>query len=224
MVAPDTRLRTYLRTFLSDWLARMSGPLSVPFAAAALWSSSHGARILWGCLAVAALVFGSYRVWRKERIDATAKLSAKESELAELRERFATLTAPKRQRLRMTVSAEGDPPSQTFRVVANQPITVSRVDYMLSNETAVAGEGVSHYGEAFDIPVNEGLLTQVWNKPRPDRNNYDFSGPAKIGFTVAVDGEQPDQYVLPVHMEPFWLHGNIGYRKILGSKTFNEPA
>lgn len=159
----------------------MSGPLSVPFAAAAVWSSGHVQRILWGCLAVAALLVGSYRVWRKERIDSSAHLAVKESELAELRERVASLTAKQqKQRLRMTVSAEGNPPSQTFRLVANQPVTVSRVDYMLSNDTSVAGEDVLRQGNSVEIPVNDTLLLKVWNTPRHDRNFYDHSGPAKI--------------------------------------------
>lgn len=125
---------------------------------------------------------------------------------------------PAMQKLKLTVSAEGVPPSQTLNVSANRPVEVLRVDYMLSNEAAVGGEDVSRRGEAVEIPVNDALLLKVWNTPRHDRNPYDHSGPAKIGFTVSVDGE-PHQYILPVQMES-WFHSNTAYRKLVGSKSF----
>jgi hypothetical protein len=95
MPEPDIRFRTYLKAFFNDWLTGMSGPLSVPFAAAAVWSSGLQ-RVLWGCLAVVAAAFGSYRVWRKERGDANAQLgslrAAKDSEIAALNKRVAELS------------------------------------------------------------------------------------------------------------------------------------
>jgi hypothetical protein len=97
MPEPDARIRSYLTAFFNDWLTGMSGPLSVPFAAAAVWSSGHVQRVLWGCLAVAAGVFGSYRVWRKERIDACAELETlraeKDTDVAQRDAEIATLNA-----------------------------------------------------------------------------------------------------------------------------------
>jgi len=86
---PDLRFRTYLRAFFADMLTGMSGPLSVPFAALALWASGRTQKILWGCLAVLCAIFASYRVWRNERRDAGAQLeavtSAKATEVESLR-------------------------------------------------------------------------------------------------------------------------------------------
>jgi hypothetical protein len=76
MPEPDTRLLTYLKAFSADMLTGMSGSLSVPFAALALWVSSRSQKILWGCLAVICGVYGSYRVWRNERKSASAQLEA----------------------------------------------------------------------------------------------------------------------------------------------------
>jgi hypothetical protein len=88
-VEPDTRLTTYLRAFFSGWLTGMSGPLSVPFAALALWSSSRNPKVIWGCLAALCVVFASYRVWRSERVRASAQLeavrSAKDQEIESLK-------------------------------------------------------------------------------------------------------------------------------------------
>jgi hypothetical protein len=56
----------FLSTIMSDWLARMSGPLTVPFAFAALLLPSTSARILFAVLAIAAALLTCYRVWAKE--------------------------------------------------------------------------------------------------------------------------------------------------------------
>jgi hypothetical protein len=121
----------------------MSGPLSVPFAAAALWSSGHVQRVLWGSLAVVAAVFDSYRVWRQERRDASTQLAAKESDLAQLCDHVAELSSKRKPDSEMKVSAKGTPPSQVLKIVANRPVTVSRVDYMLSGAASIAAEDVS---------------------------------------------------------------------------------
>lgn len=92
----DTRLRTYLAAFSGDWLTRMSGPLSVPFAAVAIWSSSQIQKVLWICLAVAAAVVGTYRVWRKECSTWAAEIKklnmVKDQEIASLNERIIALS------------------------------------------------------------------------------------------------------------------------------------
>lgn len=80
---PDIHLLTYLRAFFADWLTGMSGPLSVPFAALAVWSEQRQQKIIWGCLAVFAAMFGSYRVWRKERITRHQEVTQMQSRLAE---------------------------------------------------------------------------------------------------------------------------------------------
>jgi hypothetical protein len=74
-----------------------------------------------GSLAVVAAVFGSYRVWRQERGDATTQLTAKESELAQLRDHVAELSSKRKPDSEMKVSAEGTPPSQVLKIVANRP-------------------------------------------------------------------------------------------------------
>src|SRR2546425_4551062 len=80
---PDIRLLTYLRAFFGDWLTGMSGPLSVPFAALAVWSQQREQKIIWGCLAAVAAMFGSYRVWRKERMTRHQEVTQMQSRLAE---------------------------------------------------------------------------------------------------------------------------------------------
>ena len=133
----------------------------------------------------------------------------------------AATTAVPAQKLGVTVSAEGDPPSQVFKVVANQRVTVSRVEYMLSSDATVAGEEILKEGESIEIPVNDSLLLKLWNTPRADRNHHDHSGPAKIGLTISADGYDAEQYVLPVQMESF-VQNSTNFRKLVGSKTFHQ--
>jgi hypothetical protein len=81
---PDVGLMTYLRSFFADWLTGMSGPLSVPFAALAVWSEQKQQKAIWGSLAVVAALFGSYRVWRKERLSHCAEITQLQSQVATL--------------------------------------------------------------------------------------------------------------------------------------------
>jgi hypothetical protein len=71
---PDLGLMTYLRAFFSDWLTIMCGPASVPFTALAIWSTQRTTKVIWFGFAIACGIFGSYRVWRKGRLEAYNKL------------------------------------------------------------------------------------------------------------------------------------------------------
>ena len=89
---------------------------------------------------------------------------------------------------------------------------------MLNNETCVAAEDISLEGKTAQIPLNHNLIRKIWNVPRSDRNDYDHSGPAKIGVTVSAGGKLR-QHVLPVQMESVFLD-STAYARIVGSKTF----
>jgi hypothetical protein len=124
----------------------------------------------------------------------------------------ASIPPAVREQLKVAISAEGTPPLQVLRVVANRPVEVSRVEYMLSSEATIASEDVSKRGGQVEIPINDGCFIKLWNTPRPDRNHYDHSGPAKMAVTISADGDTR-QYILPVQME-------ATPRRIVGSKTF----
>jgi hypothetical protein len=130
----------------------------------------------------------------------------------------AAVATPVKQRLRLGVSVEGEPPSQMLRVTANQTVEVTRVEYMLSSEATIDAEDVSKQGDKVEIPIRDDSVLKVWNTPRADRNHHDHSGPAKIAVTVSVDGET-NQYILPVQMQA-GFQGNTAVRKLVGSKTF----
>ncbi len=119
---------------------------------------------------------------------------------------------------KISVNAEGAPPSQVLKVAGTRPMTISRLEYMLSDETCIVGENVSLEGETVEVPLNHDFLTKVLNTPRPDMNHYDHSGPMKFGITVSVGGTTR-QFVLPARLENC-ISGSTSYRQIIGSKVF----
>ena len=117
--------------------------------------------------------------------------------------------------LEISFGAEGAPRSRVIRIVANQVIKLSSLEYMMSNEACIASEVISMEGETLEVPLNHDLLTKLWNTPRTDMNHRDHSGPAKIAITASAKGKTR-QYIVPVHM------GNVAEgRKITGSKAFH---
>jgi hypothetical protein len=59
-------MRRFLSAIWADWLARMSGPLTVPFTLAAFFLPSSIARISFTILAVIAGLVTCYRIWKAE--------------------------------------------------------------------------------------------------------------------------------------------------------------
>lgn len=175
----DVRFRIFLKAFTLDTAARMSGPLSVPFAALALILNSYS-RIIFGCLAVFSGVLASYRVWRNERLAAVQRLSelraeaasniaAKETEITTLSQQLASYTS----KLNISLKVEGEPPSQFIRLIAaDGKIKLHRVDYMTTEESTIASDEMSVEEGAIKYSVNRDLLVKVWNTPRPNRNAY----------------------------------------------------
>jgi hypothetical protein len=86
----------------------------------------------------------------------------------------------------ISVKTEGSPPSQLLRVTSSQPIKMLRVEYMLSNGACIVSDDVSLQGELIEVPLKYGLLTQLLNTPRVDRNGSDNSGPVKFGLTFTA--------------------------------------
>ena len=119
---------------------------------------------------------------------------------------------------KISVTAEGKPPSQVLKVTATRPIRISRLEYQLSDETCIVGEDVSLKGATVEVPLNHEFLTRLMNTPRPDMNQYDHSGPVKFGITASIGG-QTHQYSLPARLENY-IAGSTYYRRIVGSKVF----
>jgi len=182
MPEPDTRFRTYLKAFSADLLTGMSGPLSVPFAALALWVSSASQRVLWGCLALLCAVFSSYRVWRNERARANVELGAVRSKKDE---EIGSLRSTKNQEIE-SLKAERDalkhrPYDDDHRRLAEQKVSklseVSKdlVHFLLHHGRTEAEDLRKHcwqdpeFNDAVQRAREAGLVvsSQVGNPARP---------------------------------------------------------
>jgi hypothetical protein len=119
---------------------------------------------------------------------------------------------------RISFRIQGEQSSQVIKVSANRRVDVSRLDYMLSDETCIISEDCSRGGETFEVPLSEASLTRVFNTPRPDRNFSDHSGPVKFQITASVDG-RTRAYIIPARMEVAF-HGSTSYRTVIGLKDF----
>lgn len=67
---PNTlsEIKEFGQSILADWLARVSGGFSVPFTIIATYSNSSYGKVIFGILALFALLFAAFRIWRNERI------------------------------------------------------------------------------------------------------------------------------------------------------------
>ena len=66
MPSSTSGINDFALAIWSDWLTLLSGPCSVPAAAAAYWVSNETAKILLGLTAFGCLVFSAYRLWKRE--------------------------------------------------------------------------------------------------------------------------------------------------------------
>src|SRR5437879_5424463 len=64
---PATSVLAFVRAFGGRWFVYMSGPLTVPFTAAAVFVESSWLKTLFAVLAVTCVLFSCYWVWRHER-------------------------------------------------------------------------------------------------------------------------------------------------------------
>jgi hypothetical protein len=119
---------------------------------------------------------------------------------------------------KLSVATEGIPPSQALKVTATRPVSVSRLEYLLSDGLCIVAEDISLAGETVQVPLNQESLRTLFNTPRPDRNSFDFSGPLKIGLTVSVGG-RTQQYILPARIDTYLVE-STRYLRITGSKEF----
>lgn len=134
------------------------------------------------------------------------------------------LVAKAAQVLQVAFAVDGEPPSQKVRVNANQKISVTRVEYMLSSDASVFGDDVLYAGETFELPINYQGVMKIWNTYRPEVN-YDYSdlsGPAKLALTVSA-GEVEQEVIMSIQMKSI-MKSNAMYVKISGSKRASVTA
>jgi hypothetical protein len=159
---------------------------------------------------VAGFLWANFRVYRNLRVQLTSArtVASDEADREETRRNF-----------KVSISTEGKSPTQVLKVQASEPISVSRLEYLLTDGTCIVSNDIFVKGQTVDVPVSYEFLMKLWNTPRSDRNYSDHSGPAKFRLTISALG-RIQQYTLPVRLEAE-LEGNTWYHKAVGSETFH---
>ncbi len=116
----------------------------------------------------------------------------------------------------------GAPDAQYLEVKSNRVLHLTQLDYLTSSDASVAIQELS--GESKEIKVNlvHDRIVTLFNTPRPDRNHYDHSGPAKLRLRFEVN-DHPGEIVLPVMLQPK-ITNNAQWITFVGSKNFQLPV
>jgi hypothetical protein len=124
---------------------------------------------------------------------------------------------------KLTVATSGVPPEQHLNVNSDSPVKILQVEYLLSDGACMFEVDVNVEGTDCEIPLNHAFLTEISNKPRPDRSTYDGSGPMQFALVIFLGKGAPRRFVLPVRLEQDIRHvqsGMVYSRKVVGSRTF----
>jgi hypothetical protein len=62
-------------------------------------------------------------------------------------------------------------------------------------------------------------ISELFNAPRHDKNNYDHAGPAALRLILMASGRRVEA-LLPILLQPTFV-GNTNWIKLVGSKTFS---
>ncbi len=144
--------------------------------------------------------FSVYKKLRARIADANKDIAKKDVALNE-------------RNFKIAMAAEGTPP--VIKITATEVVSISRLGYLLSDETCIVSEALSLEGEAVEVPLNTTHLAAIFKIRRPDMSTWDGSGPMK--FAITVNGKA-HPYILPARIENVV---GVGY-KITGSSEFGK--
>jgi hypothetical protein len=121
--------------------------------------------------------------------------------------------------LEMSVSFAGPPDKQMLSVKANKLITLKQLDFLMSSEAHITSMELTEQPstEAM-ILLDPKKITELFNAPRHDMNNYDHAGPAALRVILMASGRRVEA-LLPILLQPTFV-GNTNWIKLVGSKTF----
>ena len=105
-------------------------------------------------------------------------------------------------------------------MTADEPLTISRLEYLLPDERCVANQECSLAGESIDVPLSQQSIAELYNAPRPTGSTYESS--VKFRVTASAGGSTRT-YTFRAHIGAIVV-GSTVYRRVLGSKEFVDGA
>jgi hypothetical protein len=123
--------------------------------------------------------------------------------------------AERARALHISARIAGAPGKQQLEIDANKTVNLKKIDYLHSTETCIASQVVGLVGSELRVALDYKEISELSNSGRPDKNNYDHSGPVKLRLIFEVEGK-PRQMVLAAHLEPK-MSGNTQWFTLVGA-------
>ena len=122
--------------------------------------------------------------------------------------------------LELRVESSGTPDHPALTIQADLPISLQSVDFATSTGATTASQDFHPEPRTdFRIGLDHTKLVVLFNAPRADRNNYDFSGPAMIILRFLWRGRNRE-VALPVVLQQQFLN-STAWVTITGSRSFS---
>lgn len=119
--------------------------------------------------------------------------------------------------LKISFRIDGAPPlAQIIKVTANQPVTISRLEYLLPDERCMVSQEFSLEGESIDVPLSKHCIDELYKAPRPAGSTYD--GSVKFRVTASAGG-RARTYTFPAYIRVLLADG-VAHWRATGSKDF----
>jgi hypothetical protein len=122
------------------------------------------------------------------------------------------------QPIQLVLSISGRPEDQHLHVESPETLKLNRLDFLTTSGACIITQGLSEEGGDIRVKLEQDKLIALLNSPRPDRNSFDGSGPAKLRLNFNVRNVS-EEVLLPVMLQPK-LGGSVMRIEVVGSETF----
>lgn len=123
----------------------------------------------------------------------------------------------------VALSFSGPPNAQALVVKSNHMLRLIQLDFLTPTDACISSQPLTEEGREVAVRLDHAKVIELFNAPRADRNNYDFSGPAKLRLSFrANDGRRRDQVLLAVILTPRLVDGTQ-WVTFSGSATIEIP-
>ena len=120
----------------------------------------------------------------------------------------------------LTLSFTGTPENQILSAESSRPIMPKQLDFLMSSETYITDMKLNNQlSSTAEIPLDHKKIVELFNAPHPDKNHYDFAGPAALRLIFMTGGRRAE-VLLPILLQPTFV-SNTQWIKLVGSKTFS---
>lgn len=178
-------IRNFLRAFGDQWFTRMSGPLTVPFAIAALVVPGTILKLLFAILAIISGLFASYGVWAKERL---AVLKAKEDVVTVKNDVLKT-----QERLKEEIEKRGHPEIVITQCMGGNDYN-GQLAFSITNDSVPAinlrVDDISYGGKTINFPCYPSSL--AGSQQNLIGSIVGFTGAFAIGIQRLFEEQRPE--------------------------------